>query len=230
MSASAPLLELDAVSRYYGPTVALDRVELSVRPGELVFILGGNGAGKSTLLAIAAGVLAPSEGDVRILGEPARRRSAAQRRAVGYSCERAMLYAQLTIEESLGLVAASAPGGKARLPEILDRFGLRAHAARRVRECSQGVLRRAGLARAAILEPSIWILDEPFSHLDVPGQEAVLRLVRGELEKGRAVLLSSHEEALLNELPGRVAFLAKGRILPDVSGVKAALGQLRSEV
>lgn len=226
MTVAQPTLELDGVSRFYGSSIALDRVTCAVGPGEVLFVLGANGAGKSTLLALAAGVLAPSEGDIRIRGRSGRRRDREQRAAVGYVSERPMLYGDLLLEEAL-LLVAKAGSSPRRVSELIHELELGTHALKRVRECSQGVLRRASFARALLLSPSVWLLDEPFTHLDVRSQERTLDLLKSELARGCGMLIASHEEALLRALPGKVLFLDRGRRRQEVTDVPSAFAALR---
>ncbi len=210
MSANDPVIEARELSRYYGSFVALEDVHLRVSPGELVAVLGANGAGKSTLLALLAGILQPSRGEIRLLGKSCRRRSKEQRRALGYSGEQPLLYGDLTLEESLGLVL-KAGGEGYELERLLADFQLEDFRARPLRECSQGIRRRAGLARAFILKPALYILDEPLANLDRAGQESFLDILRRERGRGAAVIVAAHEDHFLKEPGVRTVTLRGGR-------------------
>ncbi len=165
--ADTPVLEVRGLSRYFGSRVALENVSFSLPAGRVLAVLGGNGAGKSTLLAVIAGLLSPSRGEMSFLSKSSRRLPAAQRSGMAYSAERPMLYEDLQIQEALTLIArAFGREGLQRLPAALEEFELGDLRTRLIRECSQGVRRRASLARAYLASPKLWLLDEPFVHLD----------------------------------------------------------------
>jgi len=228
MEAPASLLKAKSLSRYYGTRAALVGFDDELQSGEIVFILGANGAGKSTLLAMLAGTLGTTSGEIFLNGEPLRRRTREQRKLIGYAAERPFLYGDLTVEESLELIA-SADTSACRVGELLEKFQLEKFRARKVRECSQGILRRAGLARAFTFRPKALLLDEPFSHLDSPGQEQLVSLLAAEREKGVGIYVAAHEAAPLRKLADRVIVLQDGRMRMETPRPEDALAYVSGE-
>ncbi|MFN8388849.1 MAG: ABC transporter ATP-binding protein [Bdellovibrionota bacterium] len=214
-----PAIEVRGLSRFFGRTVALDNVSFTAAPGEAFFCLGGNGAGKSTLLSILAGVLAPTEGELRLLGEQARRRGPALRSAIGYAGAQPQLYKDFSIEESLLFFAAmyGVDRKEARTNELITDFGLDAHRNKRLKECSQGIIRKAALARALLHFPKLLLLDEPFTHLDVAAKRDLLVVLRKQKAFGTTLVVSSHEEDLVQALADRAILLRDGRVVRSLS-------------
>ena len=207
---ASALIQSKDLSRYYGTRAALVGFNDELQSGEIVFLLGANGAGKSTLLSILAGTLGATSGDIFLNGQSARRRSKTQRTMIGYAAERSMLYGDLTVEESLELIASTDASARP-VGKLLEDFQLETFRTRKLRECSQGMLRRAGLARAFIFRPKALLLDEPFSHLDRAGQEQLTHLLAAEREAGVGVYIAAHEAAPLKKLADRVIVLQDGR-------------------
>lgn len=213
---ASPVLEVRALSRYFGPRVALENIHFHLQSAEIKFINGANGAGKSTLLAILAGLLAASKGEMLLHGKHLKHRKREHRSELGYAGERAFLYGDLTLQESLSLFAraGAAPATTLRrCDELMDALGLEDSRHRRLRECSQGTLRRAGLVRAFLFSPKLMLLDEPFSHLDHESEARLLELVKKEQQAGTCFLIAAHETHLQEKLGGSLLRLAAGRQL-----------------
>ncbi|MBI5835271.1 MAG: ABC transporter ATP-binding protein [Armatimonadetes bacterium] len=188
---------------------AVSDVSFEVGRGEVVGLLGPNGAGKSTTVKLLLGLLRPTAGAARILGQPPDSRAA--RAAVGYLPEETRLYPHLTATETLAFFAQVA-GVKADLPALLARVGLTGAAHRRVGEYSKGMNRRLGLAQALLGSPELLVLDEPTSGLDPLGRRDVKQLI-GELAAGgTTILLSSHLLAEVEDVCDRVLILCGGRL------------------
>lgn len=223
-SAAPPVLEVKMLCRYYGARGALVDFSDSLQRGETVFLVGPNGAGKSTLLSILGGTLAASSGECLLKGKSLHRRDAEQRTAIGYACERPMLYGELTITESLRLLSSCS---RAAVPveKLLEQFDLTEVCDRRLRECSQGMLRRAGLARAFLFRPDVLLLDEPFSHLDAAGQERLVALLKSARDAGVSIYIAAHETQPMKQLADRVITLQDGRRKRDVVSMEAAGGR-----
>jgi ABC-type multidrug transport system ATPase subunit len=224
-----PTIRVDRLSRYFGGTPALERVSFEVFSGEITIIVGGNGAGKSTLLAILAGLSAPSEGRVELFGREETRRSRQSRAAVGYAGPEPFLYRDFTLEESLLFFGRMTLGGSgdARVAQVLQQFGLEEHRRKRVRECSQGTVKRASLARAVLHRPQILILDEPLSNLDIATQEFLLRFLDEEKTRGTTVVASSHEEEFVRAAADRIVALRQGRVWKNIARADIAEFSLR---
>lgn len=228
--ASAPLLELDHVSRRRGGRPAVDDVCLTLERGEILGLLGVNGAGKSTTLAMVTGALAPHQGHVRIAGKDLAEHPAVVRDQVGWLPEHAPLYEELNVTEQLngmgrlhGLRGAEL---RQRRAYVLGALQLEPMARRLIRQLSQGQKQRVGLACALLHDPPLLVVDEPTNGLD-PVQADRWRALVGELAAEHAVLVSTH---LLDEVTAsctRVAILHEGRLHHDgpVEGNTQALQQ-----
>jgi ABC-2 type transport system ATP-binding protein len=215
------VIALEGVRKVYGRTVAIDRVDLHVGPGELVGLIGHNGAGKTTLLRMLAGQLLPSEGVVRIAGIDVRADPGAARRKLGYVPEEPALYDYLTAREFLELVVAVR--GTGDIDAALEMTGLGEDADRLIREYSQGMRRKTALAAAIVARPPVVVLDEALNGLDPPSAARVKAALRALCDDGTTVLLSTHILETVERLAGRVVMLARGRVVADEQ--IAAIGQ-----
>ncbi len=214
---AAPALELRAIShRYAGRRGApalrsLDNVTIEAGAGEFVSLVGPSGCGKTTLLRIAAGLLTPSSGSVRVLGEdPGRRRGAP---AVGLVTQEPGLLPWRTAAGNVALTH-ELTGGRAARPDVLaqlGRVGIRAFADFHPRELSGGMRQRVALARALAHEPRLLLMDEPFGALDELSREELRRELLRIWERERiSVLFVTHSirEAVL--LSDRVVVMSPG--------------------
>jgi len=192
---------------------ALDGADLVALAGECVGLVGPNGAGKSTLLAIAAGLLDPDAGDLWVCGRWPRARDA--RRLVGYAPERPAFYPELTVREVLACFAAAharAPAARRTLvDDALESGGLAAWADRRAATLSLGITQRLAFAQAALGRRELVLLDETLSGLDPLAQRDARERIRGLLERGVTVVLSSHDLGAVERLAARVVILQRGR-------------------
>ena len=175
-----------------GRHVAVDGLDLDVRPGEIFGLLGPNGAGKTTTLKLLLGLLRPDAGTIRIFGgAPAE---SPVRRRLGFLPEHPYFYDYLTAEEFLAFYAdlRGLSGGRGRDRDLLRRVGLEGKEGVPLRKFSKGMLQRVGLAQAIQHDPELVILDEPMSGLDPIGRREVRDLVLELKAAGKAVLFSSH--------------------------------------
>jgi ABC-2 type transport system ATP-binding protein len=208
------------VSRRYGEVVALDRVSLDVRAGEIVGLLGPNGAGKSTLLNLLIGLRRPTSGRVELFGgDPA---VPAFRRHVGVTPQETGLPPTLRVAEVVDFVARNYPNPADR-DEILARFGLSDLARRQAGGLSGGQRRRLAVALAFVGRPRLVLLDEPTTGLDVALRRSVWDAIRAFGADGGTVLLTSHYLEEVEALADRVVVLGGGRVLVDDS-VEAVRG------
>jgi ABC-2 type transport system ATP-binding protein len=217
--------ECHRLGKRYGATLALRGVDLQVEGGELFGLLGPNGAGKSTLVKIGCGLVRPTEGAARVMGEPAG--SAAARKAIGYLAELFRFPGWLRADELLGLhqrLAGSHGGASERL-ELLELVGLGDAASTRVEAMSKGMQQRLGIAQALVGSPGLLMLDEPTSALDPVGRRIVRELLLELKRRGVAVLLNSHLLSEVERVCDRVAILVDGLIVAQ--GAPGALAQPR---
>jgi heme exporter protein A len=207
------LLEAAGLTRSYGRRRALRGVDLTLRAGETLVVLGPNGAGKTTLLRVLAGLMRPNEGTVKIAGRPLRPDDPEGRRAIGLLSHQSILYDDLTLIENLIFAAAlyGVRDPRDAAERSLARAGLAERSRDRPRNLSRGMQQRAAIARALIHEPSVVLLDEPFTGLDASAAETLRDLLRGESLQRRALVLVTHQAAEAWDLATRVGILVGGR-------------------
>jgi ABC-2 type transport system ATP-binding protein len=207
-------IEAQALRKEYGPKVAVAALNLTVERGEVLGFLGPNGAGKTTSVKMLLGLVKPTSGDGKLLGQSIRDRRCRER--VGFLPEHFRFHEWLRADEFLdfhGRLLDVPPDVRARrIPELLDLVGLTEAAGRRLSTYSKGMLQRIGLAQALINDPELVFLDEPTSGLDPLGRRMVRDIIRGLRARGTAVFLNSH---LLSEVEltcTRVAFVTSGQV------------------
>lgn len=209
---TAPLLIADRLRFSYGSRLAVDDVSIDVAPGEVVGLLGPNGAGKSTAIKIMIGLLTPSAGTVTIAGlDMQRQRSAIQAR-IGVVFEEKNLYQALTGRENLAFFARLF-GDVVHVGNLLERVGLTGRGDDRVSTYSKGMRQRLTVARALLNQPDVLFLDEPTDGLDPVSARSVRSIIRDEVARGAAVLITTHDMYEADELCDRVAFINDGKIL-----------------
>ncbi|KOV86366.1 hypothetical protein ADL03_09330 [Nocardia sp. NRRL S-836] len=198
------------VSRLFGRTPALVRVDLRVEQGESVLVRGHNGAGKSTLLQIVATALSPTFGHGRVLGHDLLRGRAEIRRRTEFLGHRARMYDELTAEENLRFCAKVHGFGTAGVRPALERVGLAATPGL-VRTFSPGMRQRLALARVVLRHPSLLVLDEPYASCDDAAKDLVDEVVRGVVRAGGTVLSATHDPGR-GDWADRTVWLDAGRV------------------
>jgi ABC-type multidrug transport system ATPase subunit len=206
-------VEFIGVRRTFGRVVAVDRVDLTLERGSFVGLIGHNGAGKSTLLKTLIGTLAPSEGQVRVCGVDVHASPREARMHVGAVPEEPAVYDYLTAREFLTFVAGVRGGGD--VEEALEFTGLGDDADRLLREYSQGMRRKTALAAAVLGKPEVLVLDESLNGLDPPSAARVKAQLRGLVDQGHTVILSTHVVDTVQAVADRVVMLAHGRVVAD---------------
>jgi len=217
MAGTAPLARTRGLVVRYGATVALRSVDLDVRPGEVVALMGRNGAGKSTLLSCLAGLRAPTTGSVEVMGGPVSGRSARDVvRRVGLVPQSAtdLLYAD-TVAQECGAADADAAAPRGTTAALLHRLAADLPAGCHPRDLSEG--QRLTLAIAVILAggPPLLLLDEPTRGLDYAAKERLVAVLRQLVTEGHAVVLATHDVELAAELASRTVVLAEGEVVAD---------------
>jgi ABC-2 type transport system ATP-binding protein len=219
-------VELRGVTRRFGQNVALDRIDFTMRRGEVVALLGPNGAGKTTLVRVALGLIRHQGGEVRLWGRAPT--DADARRRVGVMLQVARVPEVLTVREHVHLFS-SYYGTPVPRERVLDMAGVKPFAHRRFGELSGGQRQRALFALAVCGDPELLVLDEPTVGLDVEARREFWIGIGGMIDRGCAVLLTTHylEEADL--VADRVVMLKAGRVAADgtPAAVKAAVAGRR---
>jgi ABC-2 type transport system ATP-binding protein len=221
--AGEPSIAIERLSRWFGGVVAVSDVTLEVGPG-VTALLGPNGAGKTTLLRAIAGLIAPSEGTVRVFGEPARGNHALYRR-IGYMPEHESVYDFLTGRQFVELCARlqEADDPRAMAQQAISTVDLVAAQDRPMSGYSRGMRQRMRLAATLVHDPPLLLLDEPLSGTD-PVQRLHLRdVIRRLAAEGRTVLVSSHILEEVEELAERIHLMVGGKLA--ASGEPRAIRQ-----
>lgn len=212
-TSQAPLLLFERVSKWYGPVIGVNHVTLELRGG-ITGLVGPNGAGKSTLMKLATGQLRPDLGSVRVHGIEAW--NTAARRHVGYCPDIDVFYEEMSgrqfVETMARLCGYARRDARQRTSQVLELVGMAGRAERRLRGYSKGMRQRIKLAQALVHDPDLLILDEPLSGIDPIGRQESITLFRELAERGKCLLISSHELEELEKLTDHVAVMAHGRI------------------
>jgi Cu-processing system ATP-binding protein len=209
-------IDVRGVSRRYGSHIAVDNVDLILRAGECIGLVGHNGAGKSTMIKMMLGLVRPDGGVVRVLGEdPSGGPAVAARRALGYLPENVALHPSLTGAETLAFYARLKGQPVSENARLLERVGIENAANRRVGTYSKGMRQRLGLAQALLGSPRAMLLDEPTSGLDPALRQSFYEIIRELRRDGAAILLSSHALAELEGQVDRVVVMNRGRKVAD---------------
>jgi heme ABC exporter ATP-binding subunit CcmA len=207
------------LGKAFGATRVLDGIDLDVRRGEAVALLGANGAGKTTLLRVAATLARPTRGSIRVAGADCAREPEAARRRLAFLGHGSWLYEDLTALENLRFWATL--GGRetdpAALTAALAAVELDRWAGERVRPFSAGMKRRLSIARLLLGRPEVLLLDEPFTGLDQRGAKWLEEHLLGFKDAGGAVLMATHSFGRGFGLADRAAILCGGRIAADVA-------------
>jgi ABC-2 type transport system ATP-binding protein len=222
----AVVVETRGLTRRFGTLVAVDRVDLAIERGEIFGCLGPNGSGKSTLMRVILGLLAPSDGQVEVLGCRIPREAERLRPRVGYMPQRFSLYEELTVEENLDFAAQvfglDAKRRRERVERTIDESGLAPHRKKRAAALSGGWKQRLALSAATIHEPELLVLDEPTAGVDPRSRRAFWRRLFELAGGGTTIFVSTHymDEAvrchrLCMMLDGRRAQLGTPRELVE---------------
>ncbi len=227
------MLEIQALTKRYGPVTALDGATLTAEPGRLMGFLGPNGAGKTTAMRCVFGLASPDAGDVRWDGAAV---DAAARLRFGYMPEQRGLYPRMRVADQLvyfgrqhGLGSGEA---RRRTAALLERFGLGDRARSRLEDLSHGNQQRVQLAVALVHDPVLLVLDEPFSGLDPLGVATMSEVLRERAAAGVAVVFSSHQLDLVEEVCQDVAIISRGRVVAsgEIDRLKEASGRRHLDV
>jgi ABC-2 type transport system ATP-binding protein len=208
------MLEIHDLTKAYGSVVALDGASFTVRPGRLVGFLGRNGAGKTTTMRCVFGLAEPDRGTITWRGQPIERDD---RLRFGYMPEQRGLYPRMKIGDQLayfgelhGMDARPAHDAAARW---LDGLGLSDRASSKLETLSHGNQQRVQLGAALVHDPELLVLDEPFSGLDPIGIDTMSTILRQRAAEGVAVLFSSHQLDLVEDVCEDVVIIDQGRIV-----------------
>ncbi len=209
------VLQIENVSKSYGPVQSVRGVSLNLDEGDRVALLGHNGAGKTTLMRMILGLTPVTSGRITVLGSAPGSRLA--RRAIGFLPESVAFHGALTGREQLHHFARLKSVKTAVADDLLERVGLTHAMNRKIRTYSKGMRQRVGLAQALLGTPKLALLDEPTSGLDPISRHEFYDIVDDLAKAGTAVLLSSHALTELETRTDRIAIMSKGELLANDS-------------
>lgn len=211
------MIEIKNLTKRYGDIVAVNNVSLEVKRGEIFGFLGVNGAGKTTTLKMLAGVLKPTNGEMRLAGHSMSQDPQLAKQLVGYIPDRPYLYNKLTGREFLYFVAdlyrVSAEQAEARIDALLSEYGLSEVQDKLVESYSHGMKQRLATCAALVHEPQVLIVDEPMVGLDPHGAKLLKTRFKEYARNGLTILLSTHSLNVAEEVSDRLAIIHKGTII-----------------
>jgi spermidine/putrescine ABC transporter ATP-binding subunit len=218
-------VELTGISKYFGDVLAVDRIDLAVATGEFLTLLGPSGCGKTTTLNLIAGFLMPEEGTIRLAGR-AVDRLPSFRRDIGIVFQDYALFPHMSVAENvafgLKMRRVARPEIARRVAEALDLVHLTGFGDRRPMALSGGQRQRVALARALVIQPTVLLLDEPLSNLDLKLREEMrLEITTLQRRLGITMVMVTHDQGEALAVSDRIAIMNKGRIeqLGDAHGV-----------
>jgi ABC-2 type transport system ATP-binding protein len=227
------MIRTQALTKRFGSILAVDHVDLDVRPGDRYGLLGPNGSGKTTVVRLLLGLIFATSGTCEVLGQAMPRNARRVLPDVGAVVEAPAAYPHLSGRTNLALLDASGPGGprrtrRARIDEMLTRVGLGGIDNRPIRAYSLGMRQRLGLAAALLHHPRLLILDEPTNGLDPRGIRDVRDLLIELNSGGVTIFVSSHLLAEVEQLCTRVGVMDDGRLVlqEDLATLRVPTGHI----
>ncbi len=229
------MIELKNVTKLYQQIVAVEDLSLTVEDGEIMGIIGHNGAGKSTTLKMILGLIAPTAGEIRVMGRDMAQAGAHVKQFIGYLPEESPLYDNMTVTEYLMFFAAlyglPKQQAAARIDDLLDSLKL-SERDRFTGELSKGMKRKVTIARTLLHDPRLLILDEPNSGLDPLTSFFIINYLKQLREQGKTILLSAHNLFHIEYICDRVAILKNGRVVvcDRMEAIRESLGSREFQV
>ena len=223
------MIEVERLSKHFGPVAAVDDLSFTVRPGRVTGFLGPNGAGKTTTMRIILGLAAPTSGRALVGG---RRYDGLIRplREVGSLLDATALHAGRTAWAHLWSIAQANGITRQRVTEVLGLTGLESVARRRVGGFSLGMKQRLGIAAALLGDPPVLMFDEPVNGLDPEGIHWILGFFRELAADGRTVLVSSHLMSEMAQTADHLVIIGRGRLIADVPTTELIESSARRDV
>ena len=205
-------VRLTDLHKSFGDVTAVDGVDLTISPGEVVALLGPNGAGKTTTIDMILGLSRPTSGDARVFGMTPRQ--AVDRGLVAAVMQTAGLLPDITVRETVELTA-SLFSHRTDAEEAMRRAGVTDFASRIVKKCSGGQQQRLRFAMALVSDPALLILDEPTTGMDVEGRRSFWEAIHADAEHGRTIVFATHYLEEADAFADRIILMRHGRIIAD---------------
>jgi ABC-2 type transport system ATP-binding protein len=224
-----PAIDTTDLTRRFGDFTAVQNVNLSVAAGQFFGFLGPNGAGKSTTIKMLTGLLAPTSGSIRILGQDLAANSAEVKRQIGVVPEGMALFGRLTATEYLRFVGQMYGLDKTttlqRTQELLEFMGLADEQKKLITDFSHGMQKKLALAAAVIHGPKVLFLDEPFEGVDAVAAGTLKSMLQGMISRGATIFLTSHVLEIVERLCSHIAIIHRGQLV-----AQGSLEELRAGV
>ena len=205
-------VQLTDLHKSFGDVTAVDGVDLTISPGEVVALLGPNGAGKTTTIDMILGLSRPTSGDTRVFGMSPRQ--AVDQGLVAAVMQTAGLLPEITVRETVQLTA-SLFSHRIDAEEAMRRAGVTDFASRIVKKCSGGQQQRLRFAMALVSDPALLILDEPTTGMDVEGRRSFWEAIHTDAERGRTIVFATHYLEEADAFADRIVLMRHGRIIAD---------------
>lgn len=229
------MIQLTDVSKRYDNTTVVQGLNLQINQGEIVGIIGHNGAGKSTTMKMIAGLIEPTSGDIRVMGQDMVKHSIKVKHKIGYLPEESPLYEAMTAQQYLLFFSElyQMPRQKAlsRIDGLLDSLGLE-QSNKLTGEFSKGMKRKTAIARTLLHDPELLILDEPNSGLDPLTSFFIINYLKTLKREGKTILLSAHNLFHVETICDRVAIIKNGKLLvfDTMDALRSKLGKREYQV
>lgn len=207
-------IEITGLIKNFDTLTAVDNLNLAARPGEVIALLGPNGAGKSTLMNMIAGYLAPTSGQIKILGADIAEHPLLARQNIGFLPEGSPLYPDMSVTAFLKYMAGLRGVGAPRLAEVAALAKIDEVMNCKIETLSKGYLRRVGFAQSILSDPPVLLLDEPTDGLD-PNQKEHIRKLIADMGKTKTILISTHLLEEAETIAARIVVIARGQIKAD---------------
>ncbi|PPR16217.1 MAG: putative ABC transporter ATP-binding protein YxlF [Alphaproteobacteria bacterium MarineAlpha9_Bin3] len=221
------LIEVDHLTKSFGPFIAVDNISFSLKRGEVLGFLGPNGAGKTTTMRMITGFLSPTEGNINVCGNDVTRYPLQIKEKIGYVPEGAPLYGEMTVLNFLNFIAEVRKIPKKKVDSAIEsaikKLGLELVLYQQLETLSKGYKRRVGLSQAIIHDPDVLILDEPTDGLD-PNQKHEVRKLIKEMASTKAIIISTHILEEVDAVCTRAMIISKGKMVVDKSPKELLIG------
>jgi ABC-2 type transport system ATP-binding protein len=211
------IISVKDLKKYFGEVKAVNGISFEVRKGEIFGLLGPNGAGKTTTIKLLLGLLEPLEGDISIFGLNPEREEVQMKKNVGYVSEEPLIFKSLTPRDLFNFIASirrlEPKEATERVREYLESLGAIEHYAQLIATLSHGNKQKMQIVASILHEPDLLILDEPVSGLDAKSVRVVKEILDMHIERGGAVLFSTHIMELAEDLCDRIAIINRGKLV-----------------
>ena len=229
------IIKLESVTKIYKNFTAVNKVNLQIKEGEILGLIGHNGAGKTTTLKMIVGLLAPTSGTIEVMGHDIARENTKVKQHIGYLPEESPLYENMTVRQYLDFFAElyKIPKNQAteRIDSLLDSLKLEERD-KYTGDLSKGMRRKVAIARTLLHEPSILVLDEPNSGLDPLTSFFIIDYLKKLNNLGKTIVVSAHNLFHIEYICDRVAIMKNGEIYicDTIEAIREKLGKREYEV